>query len=304
MNMFSKSPCFCRSALYVPAVNARAIEKSRTLGADAVLLDLEDAVSSEMKAAARGMAAAALANPDFGRSRRVLRINAMASPCASDDLAILQGCTVDALLLPKVNNGEELLQAARRVEALRLPYRPALWAMIETARGLSQVSEIAMTGTHVGLECLVVGTNDIAKETSVSMADERALMVPWLMNVVLAAKGSGLLVLDGVWNGFRDVEGFERELAQSRKMGFSGKTLIHPTQVAPSNRAFAPSEQAVAEAGEIVAAFALAQNQGKGVISLNGAMVELLHLESAQQLLRMYEAINASCTMTRPTETA
>lgn len=300
MNMFSNSPCFCRSALYVPAVNARAIEKSRTLGADAVLLDLEDAVPPEMKVAARGMAAAALANPDFGRSRRVLRINAMASPCASDDLAILQGCTVDALLLPKVSSGEELLQAALRIEALRLPYRPALWAMIETARGLSQVTEIAMTGARVGLECLVVGTNDIAKETGVSMADERALMVPWLMNVVLAAKGSGLLVLDGVRNAFRDVEGFERELAQSRRMGFNGKTLIHPTQVAPSNRAFAPAEQAVAEARDIVEAFALAQNQGKGVISLNGAMVELLHLESAQQLLRMHEAIGACAA----TETA
>ena len=282
-----------RSALYLPASNSRAIDKARAIDADAIIFDLEDAVAPQAKPAARENLIKGFAEGSFGRSCRVLRINQIDTPYFADDLAILEHCEVEAVLVPKVSSGENAAAIAARIAALSLPYNPGIWAMIETPEALVNLSEIAGVGQagEPRLECLVVGTNDIAKETGVSTAHDRTYLIPWLMNIVLIARRFDLKVLDGVWNDFRDMEGYEREVRQSRRMGFDGKTLIHPTQVDLANQVFAPSEADVAEARAIVDEFARPENAGAGVINMSGKMVELLHLEMARRILEIDAAI-------------
>lgn len=284
-----------RSALYLPAINARAVEKARTIDTDVLIFDLEDAVAPNAKAAARENLLQGFSQGSFGKSRCVIRINHLETPYFGEDLALLPQLRVDAVLVPKVSSGQDLSAVASRIAALSLPSQPALWAMIETPEALGRLSDITERGRtcEPRLECLVVGTNDIAKDTGVSPADDRAYLLPWLMNIVLAAKREGIAVLDGVWNDFRDVPGFQRETLQAYKMGFDGKTLIHPDQVEFANRTFAPSEEAVREARAIVAAFELPENQGAGVINLDGRMIELLHLEMARRTLNLDAAIRA-----------
>lgn len=282
-----------RSALYLPASNPRAIEKARTIDADVIIFDLEDAVAPQAKAPARENLIRGFAEGSFGRSRCVVRINQIDTPYFADDLAMLRDCKAEAILVPKVSNGQNAAAIAARIAALALPVEPALWAMIETPEALLSLSEIASVG-QAGtprLECLVVGTNDIAKETGVSMDPDRAYLAPWLMNIVLVAKRFGLTVLDGVWNDFKNMPGYEREVLQSQRMGFDGKTLIHPAQVELANKAFAPTEAAVAQAKAIVEQFARPENAGAGVINMDGSMVELLHLEMARRILGIDAAI-------------
>lgn len=284
-----------RSALYLPASNLRAINKARTIDADAIIFDLEDAVAPQAKAVARENLIQGFAEGSFGKSHRVIRINQIDTPYFADDLAMLERCAADAILIPKVSSGENAAVIAGRIRALSLPAVPRIWAMIETPEALLNLTEIAIAGQadDPPLECFVVGTNDIAKETGVSADDGRACLLPWLMNIVLVARRYGLRVLDGVWNDFRDMHGYEREVRQSRMMGFDGKTLIHPTQVDLANQEFAPSKEAVAEARAIVEAFARPENAGAGVISIDGKMVELLHLEMAKRVLSIDAAIRA-----------
>ncbi|MGE4239376.1 HpcH/HpaI aldolase/citrate lyase family protein [Ramlibacter sp.] len=278
-----------RSALYLPATNKRAIDKARTLPADAVVFDLEDAVAPEVKdEARRNLVEAFASGPVSASAANVIRTNAVGSPDFAADLEAVKRCRPDALLAPKVSHPDEVAALRRALDAALGPGTTALWCMIETAQGLLQVANIAAArhGASAAVDCLVIGTNDIARETGVTMAHGRQFMLPWLMSAVLAAKANGVAILDGVWNDFRNVEGFDAEALQGQRMGFDGKTLIHPTQVEPANRIFSPSPEAVAEAQAIVAAFADPANAGKGVINLDGKMVELLHLEMAKQVLR------------------
>jgi citrate lyase subunit beta/citryl-CoA lyase len=280
-----------RSALYLPATNRRAIEKARTLPADAVIFDLEDAVAPDAKGEARRNLEEAFAAGRVATGTSVIRVNALGSEELAADLETVRRCAPDALLLPKVSRPEGLVAIRQRVGTEHSGRRLSLWCMVETAQGLLRATDIAAAAAdlRLPLECFVVGTNDIARESGVSLADGRRYLVPWLMSTVLAAKANGLRILDGVWNDFKDVQGFDSEAAQGCNMGFDGKTLIHPTQVEPANRAFAPTPEAVAHARAVVSAFADPVHAGKGVISLNGQMVELLHLEMARRLLRMDE---------------
>jgi len=282
-----------RSALYLPASNQRAIDKSRSLAADAVIFDLEDAVAPDMKAAARANLVLAFGSPPASNQIRVIRVNASDSPWLDDDLDTAAKCKPDAVLLPKVSSVKDLVDFARRAEQRGAGSIPALWCMIETAQGLTQLNEIvtAGLGAQPRLACLVVGTNDIARETGVSTLDQRRYLVPWLMSTVLVAKANGVSVLDGVWNDFKNVTGFDDEARQAQLMGFDGKTLIHPSQVDFANAAFAPSAQAVAEAQAIVGAFADPANAGKAVLNIGGRMVELLHLEMARRTLERAASI-------------
>ena len=277
-----------RSVLYVPANNARAMEKAENLSCDAVIFDLEDAVGPDDKETARQALSEWFTASGNDRKEFVIRINALTSPWGQDDLEAACACRPSAILLPKVNGAGDIgdidaLLAERNTDAgLRL------WAMMETPRGIADAIAIADTGLESGsrLDCLVIGTNDLAKETGVALPDGRRFMTSWLMQIVLAARAAGLDALDGVYNNFRDMEGFRAECTEARLMGFDGKTLIHPSQIEPANAAFGVSKQAIADAREIAEAFAMPENRGKGVIRINGRMVERLHLEQAEKLLK------------------
>ncbi|RAS03568.1 citrate lyase subunit beta/citryl-CoA lyase [Cupriavidus alkaliphilus] len=284
-----------RSVLYVPATNSRAIEKARHLPCDAIVFDLEDAVAPPMKAQARDNLASAFAAQPFAAHETVIRINALATTEFDADLRTAATCGADAILLPKVDSGADLERFAAAIGAIANSPAPRLWAMIETAAAIHHIDGILQAGQRrqLQLDCLVVGTNDLAKETGVYPGDHRAYLLPWLMSVVLAAKRYGMDVLDGVWNDFGDRVGFDNEVLQSARMGFDGKTLIHPSQVEPANAAFTPSDAATAEARAIVAAFARPEHAAAGVINLEGRMVERLHLEQATRLLARLDTIRA-----------
>ncbi|WP_334151668.1 HpcH/HpaI aldolase/citrate lyase family protein [Hyphomicrobium sp.] len=287
-----------RSVLYLPASNRRAIDKVKTLPADAVIFDLEDAVAPDAKIEGRRNLEQAFAEGGVASSMAVIRVNALGSDELEADLEMVRKCSPQALLLPKVSRPEDVIAIRRSLEG---NHPMSLWCMVETAQGLLRAAEIAGVSEHelFPLSCFVIGTNDIARETGASMEEGRQFMVPWLMSAVLAAKANGLAILDGVWNNFRDVHGFEREAMQGLRMGFDGKTLIHPTQVEPANRIFAPAPEAVEQARAIVTAFADPANAGKGVINIGGRMVELLHLEMARQLLSKHEAIQRRSVLDR-----
>lgn len=280
-----------RSALYIPVSNDRAVAKAASLDCDVVIFDLEDAVAPADKPAACAKLATVFAAP-AGRAERVIRINALSSEWGADDLAAAAACAPDAILLPKVDTARDILEAGDVLDDAAAFDAVKLWAMIETPKALLNIGAIAELGRDPAsrLACFVTGTNDLAKETGVS---DRRYLTPWLMQLVLAAKAGGLDLLDGVYNDFRDAEGFARECTEAASMGFDGKTVIHPSQIGPANAAFAPSEQALREARAIRDAFARPENAGKGVIGLDGRMVERLHLAQAEKLLAKAAAIGA-----------
>lgn len=288
-----------RSVMYVPAVNTRALAKVSSLDCDSVIFDLEDAVAPGMKDAARRNLVELFASARPARQELVIRTNAIGSDDFAHDMATVAQCRPDAVLVPKVDAGHYFTAVAAAAAAYDLSHTLRLWVMVETPAALMALDEIVRTGlqTTPPLDCLVVGTNDIAKDTGVFPGDGRAFLLPWLMNIVLVAKHRGVCVLDGVWNDFADVAGFDAEAQQSVKMAFDGKTLIHPSQVALANRAFSPSEPAVAEARSVVAAFQRPEHAGAGVINLNGKMVERLHLAQARRLLAIHETINTRTTV-------
>lgn len=284
-----------RSAMYVPAINRRAIAKARSIDCDAIIFDLEDAVAPEMKETARRNLVEAFTTERFGNHETVIRVNSIGSADFDRDLEVVARCRPDALLVPKVSTEEDLRLLSVATVENGVPNGIGLWIMIETAAALSNLDRIVATGlaSQPKLDCLVVGTNDVANETGVCPGDQRIFLLPWLMSVVLVAKRHGVCVLDGVWNDFANQTGFDAEARQSVKMAFDGKTLIHPTQVEPANHAFSPSMTAVLEARAIVAAFAQEENACAGVINRCGKMVERLHLEQAQRLLTIHDAIEA-----------
>jgi citrate lyase subunit beta/citryl-CoA lyase len=276
-----------RSVLYVPAANEKALAKAPTLACDAVVIDLEDAVAPGDKEAARARLAGVFAARPEGGPDLVVRINALSTPWGADDLAAAAVCAPDAILLPKVDGRRDVLAADDMLDRLGADRSVGLWAMVETPRGLLDIGDLAELGRDriARLACLVAGTNDLVKDTGVRMTADRRWLTPWLMQIVLAARAGGLDALDGVSNDFRDLDAFARECDDGRAMGFDGKTLIHPAQIAAANRVFSPSASEVAEAQAIVAAFAQPGNSAKGVIQIDGRMVERLHLEQAEKLL-------------------
>lgn len=266
-----------RSVLYLPASNARAVEKARGLACDVAVLDLEDAVAPEMKAEARAAAVAAAREGGFG-PRLGVRINGLDTPWRADDLAALRDAPVDLIVAPKVEN-------AATVRALSDAIRPGvdLWAMIETPRALVDLREIAEADG--ALKGLMLGVNDLAKELKTGASPDREPLKPWLAAVVAHARANGLLALDGVFNRIKDEAGFTAECAQGRLYGFDGKSLIHPSQIEGANAAFGPTAEEIAWARRVVAAFAAPEAEGLGVIRVEGEMVERLHLTAAQDLL-------------------
>lgn len=288
----SKMPRRRRSVLYVPASNDKALAKIASLSCDAVIFDLEDAVAPEEKNAARDRLRSYFADNSSARTERVIRINALASDWGQDDLETAIACGPDAILLPKVESPRDVEAATAASSSATLP---RLWAMVETPRAILNLPALADLGPQVTntVDCFVVGTNDLVKETGVRLTSERRALMPWLMQIVVAARAGGIDILDGVYNDFRDQEGFAAECAAGVEMGFDGKTLIHPGQIDAANRAFSPDEATLAEARAVVAAFALPQNAGKGVISVGGRMVERLHLAVAEKVLAKAEGDEA-----------
>lgn len=283
-----------RSVLYMPGSNARALEKAKTLAADALILDLEDAVAPDGKAEARAQVHAAVKARGYGRREIIIRINALSTPWGDDDLAASLTAGPDAILVPKVSSVGELIAIRAAFAAAGAGPLP-LWIMLETPLAMLNAAAIAAAARDrdAPLACLVMGTNDLAKETGASLGHGRFAMVPWLATCVAAARANGLAILDGVYNNFRDAEGFAAECAQAVALGMDGKTLIHPSQVAPANAAFAPAADDIARASAIIAAYARPENKGKGAIELDGRMVELMHLEIAQRTMAIAAAIEA-----------
>ena len=279
-----------RSALYVPAANARAMEKAAGLPADAVIFDLEDAVAPDAKAAARDALARALDAHDYGARMRIVRVNGAGTPWHADDLAAVSRMAPDAVLVPKAGAGADLDALAASLGAGSAA--PALWAMIETPAGVLAVGEIAAAIAGACAQGgLVMGTNDLAKEIGARHVPGRAPMLAALELSVLAARAHGLACLDGVCNALRDEDALRAECEQGRDMGFDGKTLIHPAQVAVANEVFAPAPEEVERARAEIEAFEGAQAEGKGVAVLDGRLIEALHVETARATLARAEAI-------------
>ena len=273
-----------RSVLYVPASNPRAIDKARGLPCDVVFLDLEDAVAPEMKVAARRNAIEAVKAGGFGERLVMIRCNHLKSEWGPADWAAAAGAGPDAVLAPKVSDAGELMACERALGGA--PARTGLWVMIETATAVLNLREIAGCARDSRLQAMTCGCNDLMAELRCRRTPDRAPLLPALAMSVAAARANGLLVFDGVFNDFADAEGFEAECRQAADFGFDGKTLIHPSQIEACNRIFSPSEEKVAWARAVVAAFDAPEAHGKGVVSLDGEMIERLHLAEARRVLR------------------
>ncbi|MEP9387189.1 CoA ester lyase [Mesorhizobium sp. KR9-304] len=276
-----------RAVLFVPASNEKAIAKLPSLACDAVIFDLEDSVAPEAKVAARERLSAWFAARPKQGPECVIRINPPAGEWGREDLAAAIACAPDAILLPKVDTPRDIHDFDDALDGTDAPETLKLWIMVETPKAMLNIGALAEFGRDraARLDCFVAGTNDLIKDTGVLAAPDRRYIMPWLMQMVLAARAGGLDVLDGVSNDFRDLDAFARECAEGAAMGFDGKTLIHPAQIEPALQAFSPSANAVTEAEAIKAAFALPENLEKGVISIGGRMIERLHLAQAERLL-------------------
>jgi citrate lyase subunit beta / citryl-CoA lyase len=284
-----------RSALYMPGSNARALEKAKTLAADAVILDLEDAVAPDQKDAARAQVCAAVAAGGFGPRQVVIRINALETPWGAEDIAAVAKAKPDAILVPKPNDAADIQRVADAMRQAGSAEATKLWAMVETPLAILNIRELAGAARHAGspLSGLVMGTNDLVKETRAELDGQRTAALYWLSAAVTAARAYGLIVLDGVYNNFKDFAGLQQEAVQGRLLGFDGKTLIHPDQISAANAVFAPALEEVIWARKIIAAFALPENRGRGVITLDGRMVELLHADMARRTVSIADAIAA-----------
>lgn len=271
-----------RSALYLPASNARAIAKARTLPADVIILDLEDAVAPEAKEQAREAALAAVAE-GFGHREVAVRANGIDTPWGAADLAALATSGADAVLVPKVSSPEDVLRYDAALAGA--PAELQLWAMIETCGSIAQLDAIARLAATTRLSLWVLGTNDLAREMRARLTADRAPFLPILSLAVCAARAHGVAILDAVCNEFRDIGAFTAEARQGLDFGFDGKSLIHPDQIAPCNAVFAPGENELAWAHAVIDAFAQPENAGLGAIRIDGKMVELLHLDQARRLV-------------------
>jgi citrate lyase subunit beta/citryl-CoA lyase len=285
-----------RSVLYMPGANQRALEKARTLAADCVILDLEDSVAPDAKASARDQVAETVTAGGFGLREVIIRINALISEWGADDLAAAVAAKPDGILVPKVATPEDLIDLGERLDALGAAETIAVWAMMETPLAFFNAEPIAATrNSRSGrrLAAFVLGTNDLAKETRARLIPGRQPMLSWLSTAVLAARAHGLDVIDGVCNEFNDLDVFTAECRQGLDLGMDGKTLIHPKQIEVANAVFAPTSDEIDWAKRIIAAFDEPQNASRGVISLDGRMVERLHAEMAQRVVAIAESVAA-----------
>jgi len=284
-----------RSVLYMPGSNARAIEKAKTLAADGIILDLEDAVAPDAKAAARKQVADAVRTGGFGPREVFIRVNSIDTEWFSDDVDAAVTAKPDAILVPKVSEPKQLELIGQRLFDMRADLHIRVWAMIETPAAIYNIRELAAEAkdSETRLAGFVIGTNDLAKETRARLVPGRAPMLSWLSACVLAAHAYGIDILDGVYNDLSDADGFASECAQGRDMGFDGKTLIHPNQIGPCNAVFSPSAEETAQARKIIAAFELPENKGKGVVQLDGRMVERMHADIAARTVAIADAIEA-----------
>jgi citrate lyase subunit beta/citryl-CoA lyase len=284
-----------RSVLYMPGSNARAIEKAKTLAADGVIIDLEDAVAPDAKVAARKQVADAVKAGGFGAREVFIRINGIDTEWHAEDLHDAGRAAPDGIVVPKISSSEQLEQIGRRLLDMGVDHKTRIWAMIETPIAIFNVKDIAAAAkdSETRLAGLILGTNDLAKETGAKFVPGRAPMLPWLATCILAARAYSIAILDGVYNDLSNAEGFLSECEQGRDFGFDGKTLIHPNQVEPCNAVFSPSEDEVAQARKIIAAFDQPENKGKGVVSLDGRMVERMHADIARKVVAVADAIAA-----------
>ena len=283
-----------RSVLYMPGSNARALEKSKSLPADGLILDLEDAVAPDAKEAARAQIGDAVAAGSYGHREIIVRVNGLGTPWGYDDIAAASTFGIDGILLPKVESADVLRQTAAVMAAAGAGDDMAIWCMMETPLGVLHAEEIAGAGPLVG--GLVMGTSDLAADLHAGHTRERLPMLTSLGLCILAARAAGIQVLDGVFLDLDDDEGFDYSCRQGAELGFDGKTLIHPKQIEPANRAFAPSDDEIAWSKKIIAAHADAAKEGKGIVVVDGKLVENLHVNDAKRLVAKAEAIAAAET--------
>ena len=282
-----------RSALYMPGANTRALEKAKTLPADMLLLDLEDAVAPEAKADAREAVTSAVKAGGYGAREVVIRINGLDTEWGLDDLKAAVAAKPDGILAPKVIDGGDIDRLDDAMSRAGAPDEMGLWVMIEMPKAILNIQEIAEAVGRTRLAGFVMGTNDLAKELRAKPTADRIAFQASLGLAVAAARAYDLVALDGVFNAISDESGLVAECEQGRAMGFDGKTLIHPSQLEPCNRVFSPDPQDVEQARDVIEAFAAPENAGKGVIKVDGKMTELLHLEEARRLVAVQAAIEA-----------
>lgn len=282
-----------RSVLYMPGANTRALEKAKSLPADALILDLEDSVSPDDKDKARKKVSAAVKEGGYGRRELVIRPNALETAWGTSDILAAAAAEPDAILIPKVAHPGDVISAAKILKSVNAPDKIKLWAMMETPSAILHAREIAAVASDPEnrLACLVMGTNDLLKESRARAHGERFAVVPWLAMTIVAARANGLDVIDGVYNDFKDENGFRAECEHGRTLGMDGKTLIHPSQVAPCNEVFTPTDKEVAWSRKIISAFNKSRNASKGVITVEGKMVERLHLVMAQRTVAIANAV-------------
>lgn len=281
-----------RSVLYMPGANERALEKAKGIDADALILDLEDAVSPDAKPEARDRVCAAVTSGEYGHRELAIRVNGIGTEWHDADIAAAAKAGPDAVLVPKVNSAAEVRQLVAALENAGAPETTALWAMVETPIALLQAGEIA--AAHDRLTVIVMGTNDVVNETyGLHVPGRNPVVLTSLSIALLAARAAGKVILDGVYNDVKDLEGFDAEARQGREMGFDGKTLIHPSQVEPANAIFGPSQDEVEHAKAMISTFEEAKAAGQGVVTFNGRMVEELHVRDARRILALDDAISA-----------
>jgi citrate lyase subunit beta/citryl-CoA lyase len=277
-----------RSVLYMPAANERALEKAKSLPADAIIFDLEDAVAPDAKDAARASAVLAAQSGEYGHRELTIRCNGLDTPWGSADIDAAAQSGAAAVVIPKISSVDQLNEIDARLEAAGAPNSMSIWAMVETPRAIFDVRDIA---AHARVTVLVMGTNDLVKELRAEAASQRSALVPHLAQAVLGAREAGKIILDGVYNDVRDPDGFTHEAIQGRQLGFDGKTLIHPSQVDLANEVWAPSQSDIEYSQRVIEAFDDAVSHGKGVITVDGRMIENLHVDNARRVLAVAEAI-------------
>lgn len=282
-----------RSVLYMPGSNARAMEKARDIPADALILDLEDAVAPDAKEEARAQVVAAVKAGGYGKREIAIRVNGLDTPWGMDDIKAAVAVQPHAILVPKINSADDVARAEAALTQAGASASLQLWCMIETPLAILNIQAIAEQARALGsrMTLWVMGTNDIAKELRAAHTPDRVPMLASLGLSVIAARAYGLIILDGVYNDIKNEEGFVAVCEQGRDMGFDGKTLIHPSQVLPCNTVFSPDPETVAFARKTIDAFELPENKGKGVLKVDGRMVEILHAEIAKRTVAIADAI-------------
>ncbi len=278
-----------RSVLYMPAANARALEKAKDIEADALIFDLEDAVAPDAKELAREQACAAAASGDYGRRELTIRCNGLDTPWGADDVRAAAAAAPSAVVIPKVNSAAYIEEVERLLGEAGAPDDTMIWAMVETPTGILNVGDIAH---HERVAALVMGTNDMAKEMRATLTPDRAALLPYLAMCLLSAREADITILDGVFNDIKNEEAFAQQCSQGALMGFDGKTLIHPSQVAPCNEAFSPSLDELDFHRRVIEEFEAAEAEGRGVLTVDGKMIENLHVDEARRAIAMSEALS------------